>query len=70
MNNQEYMSYEQYLVDVKKGIVTDQGNCPSTGSATIHAPSLEVGKEYKMVLFADGGYNPIAIVRFAFVKPI
>ena len=24
------MSYEQYLVDVKKGIVTDQGNCPVT----------------------------------------
>lgn len=30
MNNQKYMSYEQYLVDVKKGIVTDQGNCPVT----------------------------------------
>ena len=26
----EIMSYEQYLVDVKKGIVTDQGNCPVT----------------------------------------
>jgi len=24
------MSYEQYLVDVKKGIVTDRGNCPVT----------------------------------------
>ena len=24
------MSYEQYLVDVKKGILTDQGNCPVT----------------------------------------
>lgn len=30
MNDQEYMSYEQYLVDVRKGIVTDQGNCPVT----------------------------------------
>ena len=26
----EIMSYEQYLVDVKKGIVTNQGNCPVT----------------------------------------
>ena len=26
----EVMSYEQYLVDVKKGILTDQGNCPVT----------------------------------------
>ena len=24
------MSYEQYLIDVKKGIVTDHGNCPVT----------------------------------------
>lgn len=26
----EMMSYEEYLVEVKKGIVTDQGNCPVT----------------------------------------
>lgn len=26
----DYMSYEDYLVNVKKGIVTDQGNCPVT----------------------------------------
>ena len=26
----EYMSYDQYLVDVKKGILTDQGSCPVT----------------------------------------
>lgn len=26
----EYMSYEEYLVKVKKGIVTDGGNCPVT----------------------------------------
>ena len=30
MEKQEYMSYEQYLVNVKKGIVTDRGNCPVT----------------------------------------
>ncbi len=27
---QEFMTYEQYLRDVKKGIVTDLGNCPVT----------------------------------------
>ena len=26
----EYMSYEEYLVNVKKGIVTRDGNCPVT----------------------------------------
>ena len=26
----EYMSYEEYLVKVKEGIVTEQGNCPVT----------------------------------------
>ena len=26
----EYMSYEEYLVNVKKGIVTKDGNCPVT----------------------------------------
>ncbi len=26
----EYMYYEEYLVKVKEGIVTDQGNCPVT----------------------------------------
>ena len=26
----EYMSYEEYLVNVKKGIVTEDGNCPVT----------------------------------------
>ena len=26
----EYMSYEEYLVNVKKGIVTGDGNCPVT----------------------------------------
>lgn len=26
----EYMTYDQYLVDVKKGILTDQGACPVT----------------------------------------
>ncbi len=26
----EYMSYEEYLVNVKKGIVTPDGNCPVT----------------------------------------
>lgn len=28
--NKEYMSYEDYLVNVKKGIVTKDGNCPVT----------------------------------------
>lgn len=27
---QEYMSYEEYLENVKKGIVTELGNCPVT----------------------------------------
>lgn len=27
---QEFMTYEEYLRDVKKGIVTDLGNCPVT----------------------------------------
>lgn len=27
---QEYMSYEEYLVRVKEGIVTDDGHCPVT----------------------------------------
>lgn len=27
---QEYMTYEEYLRDVKMGIVTEQGNCPVT----------------------------------------
>ena len=26
----EYMSYEEYLVKVKEGIVTEKGNCPVT----------------------------------------
>ena len=26
----EYMSYEEYLVNVKKGILTKDGNCPVT----------------------------------------
>ncbi len=26
----EYMSYEEYLIKVKQGIMTDQGNCPVT----------------------------------------
>lgn len=26
----EYMSYEEYLVKVKQGIMTDRGNCPVT----------------------------------------
>ncbi|MBR0407801.1 MAG: helix-turn-helix transcriptional regulator, partial [Clostridia bacterium] len=26
----EYMSYEEYLVKVREGIVTDRGNCPVT----------------------------------------
>lgn len=26
----EYMSYEEYLENVKKGILTDDGNCPVT----------------------------------------
>ena len=28
--DREYMSYEDYLVNVKKGIVTKDGNCPVT----------------------------------------
>ena len=27
---EEYMSYEEYLVKVKEGIVTERGNCPVT----------------------------------------
>lgn len=27
---QDFMTYEEYLWDVKKGIVTDLGNCPVT----------------------------------------
>ena len=30
MADREIMSYEQYLADVKNGIVTDAGNCPVT----------------------------------------
>ncbi|MCI6086884.1 MAG: helix-turn-helix transcriptional regulator [Selenomonas sp.] len=30
MESTAYMSYEQFLVDVKKGIVTDRGTCPVT----------------------------------------
>ena len=26
----EYMSYEEYLIKVREGIVTDRGNCPVT----------------------------------------
>ena len=29
-DTRKYMSYEEYLVKVKEGIVTDQGNCPVT----------------------------------------
>ena len=29
-NQQEYMSYEEYLVKVKEGIVTPDGHCPVT----------------------------------------
>lgn len=29
-NQQEYMSYEEYLVKVKEGIVTKDGHCPVT----------------------------------------
>ena len=28
--DREYMSYEDYLINVKKGIVTKDGNCPVT----------------------------------------
>ncbi len=28
--SQEYMSYEEYLENIKKGIVTKDGNCPVT----------------------------------------
>lgn len=28
--NEDYMSYEEYLVQLKKGIVTSGGNCPVT----------------------------------------
>ncbi len=28
--NEDYMSYEEYLVQLKKGIVTRSGNCPVT----------------------------------------
>lgn len=28
--NEDYMSYEEYLVQLKKGIVTSEGNCPVT----------------------------------------
>lgn len=30
LENKEYMSYEDYLVNVKRGIVTSDGNCPVT----------------------------------------
>lgn len=30
LENNEYMSYEEYLVKVKEGIVTNDGNCPVT----------------------------------------
>ncbi|WP_294321384.1 winged helix-turn-helix transcriptional regulator [Pseudobutyrivibrio sp.] len=30
LKNEDYMSYEEYLVEVKKGIVTRGGNCPVT----------------------------------------
>ena len=29
-NDRAYMSYEDYLVKVKEGIVTKDGNCPVT----------------------------------------
>ncbi|WP_352397711.1 helix-turn-helix domain-containing protein [[Clostridium] aminophilum] len=29
-SKKEYMSYDEYLVKVKEGIVTEQGNCPVT----------------------------------------
>ena len=31
----EYMSYEEYLANVKKGILTDRGNCPVTPLLTM-----------------------------------
>lgn len=30
MSEQKYMSYDEYLVNVKKGIVTKDGHCPVT----------------------------------------
>lgn len=32
---QEHMTYEEYLQKVKKGIVTEQGNCPVTPLLTM-----------------------------------
>lgn len=35
---QEFMTYEEYLRDVKKGIITDLGNCPVTPLLTLDKP--------------------------------
>ncbi len=58
--NKEYMSYEEYLVKVKEGILTDQGNCPVT-------PLLQKlqGKWKTQVLYELCIQNPI---RYSQIK--
>lgn len=58
----EMMSYEEYLVEVKKGIVTDQGNCPVT-------PLLQKlqGKWKSQILYELCILNP---ARFGQIKRI
>lgn len=60
IENKEYMSYEEYLVKVKEGIVTNQGNCPVT-------PLLKKlqGKWKTQVLYELCIQNPI---RFGQIK--
>lgn len=60
LENNEYMSYEEYLVKVKEGIVTNDGNCPVT-------PLLQKlqGKWKSQVLYELCIKNPI---RFGEIK--
>ena len=50
-NQKEYMSYEEYLVKLKQGIVTENGNCPVTPLLVMLQGKWKAQLMYEMCIY-------------------
>lgn len=53
------MTYEQYLEDVKKGIVTDQGNCPVTPLLLVLQGKWKAQILYELIIHGSARFGEI-----------
>lgn len=56
---EEFMTYEEYLRDVGKGIVTDQGNCPVTPLLVMLQGKWKSRVLYELCIYGNARFGQI-----------